>query len=435
MTLSTDELLRPFVRGIRGREDFRLGVELEFFPVRRADLRMVSYDGDGGIGTILEEMASRHGWTPVRERENIVGLCREGDTVTLEPGGVIEYSSKPVTTMAEIESRSRRFLDEALAVVRPLGAALLPIGFHPHESPDSVELVPKSRYGFMYDYMPRVGSTGRFMMKVTSAVQVAIDYETEADALRKLRLAARLTPVFVALSANSLVRDGAVSDRASNRAHVWLDTDRSRCGFQPFLDDETAGFADYADWALDTPMYFVVREGKQVSMSGRTFREFLAAGAPDEGGRKLEPTPGDWELHLNTLFPWVRLRHFIEIRSFDMNPCPVTLAFAALVKGIFYSEPAIAAAESLCSTVDTGLRDELLDAAIARGLDGEARGHSLRGMSRRLLAMARQGLDAPEPAGSGCLDPLDARVATWSFEKATSDFDNLDEALRSLLIS
>ncbi len=434
MALSPDDLLLPFRGGITPRGDFRVGIELEYFPVRRADLRMVPYGAQPGIQTVLETMAASGRWEPINEGDLIVGLSRADGHVTLEPGGVIEYSTAPAETIDATRALVEAFLGEIASVMAPLDLALLPVGFHPIDAPDDVELVPKDRYRFMYDYMPRVGGRGRWMMKVTCAIQVAIDFDSERDAMRKLRLAAGLTPLLVALSANSMAREGRVSDRASNRAHAWLDTDPARCGFQPFVFDENAGFRDYVEWALDAPVYFVTRDGRQIPLGEHAFRELLAGRVRDRDGGTIEPTAADWDLHLGTLFPWVRMRHFIEIRSFDMTPWSLALALAALVKGVFHDRDALVRAETLAAP-DRRAADNLLDAAIARGLDGETAGRSLRSDARELLRAARRGLERCDPTGAAALSPLDDRVETWSFAAERDTLGaGLDRRLREMLV-
>ena len=412
MALSTEDLLTPFLRGIKTQEAFKLGVELEYFPVDRNTLRILPFSGERGIARVLETMVGQSGYSPVHEGQNVIGLERnDGASVTLEPGGAMEYSSAPARSLREVESQTRRFLSDLEAVMADQDTGLMAVGFHPFDTPQNVQLVPKSRYRFMYDYMPSVGSTGRFMMKVTCSVQIAIDFDSEADAMRKFRLAAQLTPVFVALSANSSMAEGACTERASNRAFVWLDTDPSRCGFQTFAFGDESRFDDYVEWALDAPMYFLRRRDELIDMSGQPFRQFNAGVTP--GG---EPTLSDWELHLNTLFPWVRLRDFIEIRCFDMNPLPISMALVALVKGIFYHEPSLKAAESLCSGFDAETTTGLLHAAINRGLDGVYGKVSLRDLARLLVSNSRQGLAAATASDVSFLDPLESLTEEWTFD-------------------
>jgi len=229
--LDDTDLLVPFMSGITAPKDFRLGVELEYFPVHLSDLSLVPYDFDPGIRDILYDLASQYGWSPVYEGTNVIELLRGDERITLEPGGVIEYSSPPLATVWHIERAMTEFLEELTTVVKPMAMGILPLGFHPFATPDEVALVPKQRYHIMDAYMPQVGTMGRHMMKLTCSTQVTIDFYSEADAMRKVQLAAKLTPFFVALSANSVVQERCYAHRASTRVHVWAGTDPARTGF------------------------------------------------------------------------------------------------------------------------------------------------------------------------------------------------------------
>lgn len=411
MTRAVD-LTLPFSCCITSPEDFRLGVELEYFPVDLNTFAIVPYDAPHGIRGILARLMAAYNWTPVYEAHHVVALTRHHEHITLEPGGVIEYSSLPCRTIWGLEQAIARFLREIISVTRTLGIGILPLGFHPFATPDDVALVPKSRYQIMEDYMPLVGTHGRHMMKLTCSTQVTIDFCSEADAMRKMQLAARLTPFFLALSANSTLCQGHSSGLASRRGQAWLRTDAARTGLPDFLFHQKASFTDYAEWALDVPMYFLERGGEKIVLGHCSFDDFLAYGIElPHTSRRTYATQDDWQLHLTTVFPWVRLRSYLELRVFDIHAPEVVVALLALVKGLFYSETSLQALEDLVGAYDKTTTERLLHAAIADGVDGQACHVSIREVTLTLLDIAQNGLTAQEQAEEHYLIPLETIIA------------------------
>ena len=392
-SLADLDLLVPFTSGHTAPKDFRLGVELEYFLVHLSDLSLVPYDADPGVRDILYDLALQYRWSPVYEGTNIIELLRGAERVRLAPGGVIAYASPPLTTVWHIESAMREFLEELFTVVKPMAMGILPLGFHPLASPDEVALVPRQHYHIMDAYMPQVGTTGRHMMKLTCATHVMIDFSSEADAMRKVQLAAKLTPCFVALSANSAVQERRFAGRASTRVHAWAGTDPARTGFPDFLFWENASFMDYVEWALDVPIYFLERWGQKMVVGHWSFRDFLERGIALPNGRgRTYATPGDWQLHLTTVFPWVRLRHNIELRAFDINAPDIVLAIVALVKGLFYSASSLNAVEALVGTYDKATVEALLQEAMCYGVEAHVDDMSLRDIISNLIDIAKNSL-------------------------------------------
>jgi glutamate--cysteine ligase len=241
------------------------------------------------------------------------------------------------------------------------------------------------------------------MMKQTATVQANIDYADERDAMRKLRVGMGIAPVVNALFANSPVSDGDLNGYLSFRGYIWTDTDRARCGLLPFAFRDDAGFADYVAWALDVPLYFLLRRGRYVeSVTGMPFRHFLEHGA---GGERA--TLDDWQLHLTTLFPEVRLKSYIEFRSADSQPPERLLALPALVKGLLYEPDCLQASYDL---VKRWRFDEVADLyrdALREGLAARLRGISGLEYARELYAIAVEGLRRHGALGP---DGVDERV-------------------------
>jgi len=382
------QLVEFFERAGKPRDQWRIGTEYEKVAVRAGDGHAVPFSGSGGIEALLSGLAERYGWEPVLGKEHVVALQGEKAAITLEPGGQLELSGEVCDTVHCARAEFGRHVEEILAVGRDLGIMFLGLGMQPLSRLEDIEWVPKRRYGIMGPHMLRVGTLGHRMMKQTAGVQVNLDYEGEADAMRKMRVGMGLVPLLTAMFANSPVSDGDLNGFASFRGHVWLHTDPARCGVLPFVFHDGAGFEEYAEYALDVPMYFIVRDGRWFDMTAHSFRDFLQHG--HEGHRA---TMADWSDHLTTLFPEVRLKAYIEIRPFDSPPPELMLAVPALVKGIFYENDCLLAAWDLVKRWSWEERMELLAETHRNALRARVRRIELVELARELLAIAGAGLE------------------------------------------
>ena len=217
--------------------------------------------------------------------------------------------------------------------------------------------MPKSRYRIMRAYMPKVGSMGLDMMSRTCTVQVNLDFGSEQDMVQKFRTSLALQPVATALFANSPFLEGQPSGYLSYRSHVWEDTDPDRTGMLPWVFDSSMGFERYVDYMLDVPMYFVYRDGDYHDASGQSFRDFLAGKLPVLPGEL--PTIKDWEDHLTTAFPEVRLKRFLEMRGADGGPWDSLCALPAFWAGLLYHQPSLDAAWDIACSWSIEERQEL----------------------------------------------------------------------------
>lgn len=338
---SRHELIEWFAAGEKPPMQWRIGTEHEKFAFRISDLGPVAYHGEGGIRHVLEELIRRFAWEPILEDGNIIGLrrSRSDAVISLEPGGQLELSGAPLSSLHETRAELLKHFDEVRSVSRDLGLGFTGLGHAPTWRLDETPSMPKGRYAIMKRYMPTVGRLGLDMMYRTATVQVNLDFSSEADMVKKLRVAMALQPVVSALFANSPFRDSSVSGMLSTRCNAWLDTDAARCGIPPFVFASGMGYERYADYALDVPMYFVYREGRYIDVSGQSFRRFL------EG--KLSQLPGelprlsDWVDHVSTLFPEVRLKRYLEMRGADSGDLDHLCALPALWVGILYDQAAL----------------------------------------------------------------------------------------------
>jgi len=384
------ELELIFVQSCKPRGQWRVGAEAEKFGVDAKTGAPLPYRGDRGVEKILHVLVERHGWTEESEYPGAppIALRRGEASVTLEPGAQLELSGAPMPNMHAIASELVSHLSELREVSQELDIVWLGVGFHPFARQDELDWVPKSRYKIMREYLPTRGQYALDMMRRTATVQANYDYSSEADALRKLRIALKLAPLTTAIFANSPFVEGAITGEVSRRARVWLDVDPDRTGLVPQTWREGAGFSTYIQWALDCPMFMIKRAGHAVDNRGQTFRDFLKNGF---NGHRA--TMGDWEMHLNTLFPEVRLKRTIEIRGADSLPTSTFAALPALWTGILYDDTALAEAEGLCADFTV----EELAAVRARipyeGLRAPFRGKTLAAHAEILVDIADHGLE------------------------------------------
>ena len=385
---SIDQLVEQFHRAGKPRARWMIGTEYEKVAVERASGKAAPFSGPRGIEAVLRGLAERYGWEPKEEDGRVVALAREGASITLEPGAQLELSGEQCPTIHCTQAELATHVREVVSVGGELGIAFLGLGMQPMSPLDEIEWVPKQRYRIMGPYMTRVGTLGQRMMKQTATVQANIDYGDERDAMLKLRVGMGLAPLVNAMFANSSISDGGLNGYMSFRGHVWTDTDRARCGLLPFVFREGASFADYIEWALDVPLYFILRGGRyRTEVTGVPFRRFLAEGVAGE-----RATLDDWNLHLTTLFPEVRLKGYIEIRSADSQPPERMLALPALVKGVFYTQDCLEAAWDLVKGWSFEERVALWGDVHREALLARFKGVKVIELARELYAIAEEGL-------------------------------------------
>ncbi len=384
------ELTAYLEAGCKPQADWRIGTEHEKFAYRLSDLRPLPYDGPDGIRAVLEALRHQFAWEPIYEGEFLIGLSRDGCTVSLEPGGQVELSGKPLATLHETCEEVNEHLRQVRMVGEQLGVGMIGLGFQPIWTRDQTPWMPKGRYKIMHAYMPKRGGLGLDMMTRTCTVQVNLDFSSEADMVRKFRVGLALQPVATALFANSPFVDGKPTGFQSYRAHVWTDTDPDRCGDLPFVFEDGFGFERYVQYALDVPMYFVYRQGQYIDVSGQSFRAFLDGKLPSLPGER--PLMTDWSDHLTTLFPDVRLKKFLEMRGADGGPWRRLCALPALWAGLLYDTVALDAAWDLVKGWTLEDRSYLRREVPRSALETPFHGRTVRELARDVLAIAQQGL-------------------------------------------
>lgn len=388
-----ETLIDYLAEGCKPANEWRIGTEHEKFPFYTDGNRPVSYGGDKGIRTLLESMQAILGWEAIFDEGNIIGLVEPTGqgAISLEPGGQFELSGAPLSTVHQTCREVNAHLAQVHQIAEPLGIGFLGLGASPAWTLAEIPAMPKSRYKIMADYMPKVGSNGLDMMYKTSTIQVNLDFSSETDMRRKMQFSMKLQPVATALFASSPFTEGKPNGFLSWRSEIWRDTDNNRAGILPFVFSPQFGFADYVEWALDIPMYFVLRDGHYHNATDVTFRQFMN-GALKDRVPDSHPIISDWINHLSTLFPEVRLKQFLEMRGSDGGPWRRICALPAYWVGLLYDEEALAETEALVQDWTAAEVQEMRDRVPTLALKTPFRNTTLTELARETLKIARKGL-------------------------------------------
>ena len=392
---SVQELTDYLAAGNKPKEDFRIGTEHEKFAFFRTDNSPVPYFGESSISGLLKGLQQKSGWDPILDGDNIIGLGAPNGmgAISIEPGGQFELSGAPLETIHETCKESNTHLATLREIAEPMGIRFLGIGGSPKWTLAETPVMPKSRYEIMTRYMPKVGTKGLDMMYRTCTIQVNLDFSSEADMRKKMRVSMKLQSLATALFASSPFTEGKLNGLLSWRGDIWRDTDNLRSGLLDFTFREDFGFHDYVEWALDVPMYFIVRDSRYHDCTHVTFRQFMNGALKGEVAA-WEPTMGDWTNHLSTLFPDVRLKRFLEMRGADGGPWRRICGLPAFWVGLLYDDAALDAADMLTKDWTFDEVDTLRNAVPAEGLKAKFRGHALYETAREVIAVSKAGLKA-----------------------------------------
>ncbi len=388
------EMVNWIAAGCKPEPEWLIGTEHEKIGFDLSTLKPLPYAGDTGIFAMLEGL-KKFGWKGVVENGYLIALKRDGASVSLEPGGQFELSGAPLKTIHQTCGEVNQHLREVKQVADKIGAGFLSLGFRPDTRLEDVPIMPKGRYNIMRAYMPKVGTHGLEMMFRTCTVQVNLDFASEPDMVKKMRVSLALQPIATALFANSPFTDGRPNGYNSYRSRIWLDTDADRTGMLPFAFEAGFGFEQYVDYALDVPMYFVHRSNKNggedyLDASGKSFRDFLDGKLDILPGEK--PSIADFEDHLSTIFPEVRLKQLLEMRGADTGPWNQLCALPAFWVGLLYDQAALDAAWDWVKDWSEEERDQLRRDVPKYGLAAKFRTGTILDLVKRALVLSREGL-------------------------------------------
>jgi len=396
---SFDQLASYMESGCKPKDEWRIGTEHEKFGYCKDSLLPIPYEGPSGVKAMLEGLRDKHGWAPVEEAGALIGLTKGGANVSLEPGGQLELSGAPLETIHQTCDEVNVHLREVKDIADKVGVGFIGLGAAPVWMHDQMPVMPKGRYRLMTSYMDKVGTMGKSMMYRTCTVQVNLDFSSEADMVRKFRVALALQPVATALFANSPFFEGQPNGHKSWRSRIWRDLDASRTGTLPFVFDQGFGFEQYVDYALDVPMYFVYRDGQYIDALGQSFRDFLKGQLPALPGET--PTLSDWADHLTTIFPEARIKKYMEMRGADGGPWRRLCALPAFWVGLMYDNASLDAAWDLVKHWDAETREAWRVEASVMGLQANVGGRRMIDLAAEALDISRAGLKARARPGLG----------------------------------
>ena len=436
--LEKSDILKLYTKGYTSPVDYKIGMEYERLPISKTSLKAVDYWDANGVNNILRDFAGENSWDYIVDGSNIVGLAKGHDTITLEPGSQIEISLKPENTISQIKNKITEINEGLYSVIADKDITLLNYGVSPYSTYKTINLIPKRRYKIMAKYL--WGILSDVMMRETAGIQCCIDFKDEEDAMRKFKLANKLTPFMTAMFANSPIRGGVDTGYKSFRALSWLNTDNDRCGFVGKISEEFS-FEDYIDCIMKTPMIFIHRDSQPVDIDGNiTFEEFMKTGY-----KGLMPVLEDYELQANLCFPEVRMRNFIEIRNHDCVGGDLKYSVLAIYKGIFYDKTAMEECEELLKNLQYNDYSNLRYNVPKHALQTPVKKYYVSDYAKEIIKIAEKSLKNMQTGENMYLNPIkeftmnnmspaDVILKKWNFfwnkdprklVKYLSDFENL----------
>lgn len=395
--IDKNQLLEIFFRGCKTQE--KIGVESEKLLVYKNSFKAVNY---ADIVKILENF-DENKWQKLYENNNLIGLKGEIGTISLEPGSQIEISLKPYNSLAEITTKLQQYYIELSTYAEKINAIVLNSGIQPISTFEDIRIIPKQRYKYMTKYLPTKGNSPFIMMRETAGIQANFDYTSEQDAIRKLSLALKMSPIISTIYANSPIRNNKFTGYKSNRSYSWLNVDEQRCGYisQKLFDkNEKFTFKDYVEVLLDIPMIFIQR-GNTCFETNQTFREFMQNGFM---GRSA--TLKDWETHLSLFFPDVRLKSYVEIRNHDAQNSAMTFSVPAFWKGIMYRPAAIEEIENILSKFVYQDFMELRKNSLTQSINAKLGKYSILDLAREFFDISFASLKAFNEKEENYLTPV-----------------------------
>jgi glutamate--cysteine ligase len=383
--LNKQQLIEYLEQGNKKPEEWGIGTEHEKFLYRKDNLQRLGHNTQPGISRVMQLMA-KDGWQPIREAGNIIALKKDGAFITIEPGGQFELSGKNFNNIHQTYCETRSHFEDLSKICKEIDAVTLALGFDPVRSREEMHWMPKERYHIMKAYMPSKGGLGLDMMTRTATIQVNLDYESEEDMIKKMRVGQALQSTATALFANSPFTQGRPNGYLSYRAQIWEDTDPDRCGFLPFIFDTDFGFEKWVDYLLDVPMYFILRNGQYIDSKKMTFRSFM------NGKHALKPTIEDWETHISTVFPDIRLKRFIEMRGADASCVSHIAALSAFWVGLLYDADALDESYEIIRKWDVETIRKVREQVPRLALKASADNLNIQDIAKQMLKISAAGL-------------------------------------------
>ena len=395
--LEISDITDLFSAGCKNEE--KIGMEYERLPINRETKQAVPYSGCYGVSEFLRTFAREHNWDYIFDNDNIIGLKKLHDTITLEPGCQVELSIEPEFTVQKLKEKIDSIDLKFKEILDLFNMDLLAYGVYPNTTYHNIQIQPKRRYHVMADYL--WGILSDVMMRETAGIQVGIDFKSEEDAMHKFYIANLLSPFMTAVFANSNIRGGVDTSYKSFRALAWLNTDNDRCGFATVLS-KNLEFKDYVYSVLNSPMIFIERNNELIEINGKiNFTQFMK-----DGYEGFEATLDDFKLHANLFFPEVRLRKFIEIRNHDCVGNDLQYAVPAFYKGIMYDNNALESVEKMLGKISSVEISNLRYEVPRYGLDTKINGNSVKDISKELFDISYSALKSKNDSDREFLNPV-----------------------------
>ena len=395
-----DRIVQYFRKQEKTPDNLKIGAEFEHFIIRGTDLSSVHYEeiDKNGIRDFLYFLVQK-GWRGSFEGDNLIGLEKDGTTVTLEPGAQVELSTQHSSKLADIENIYMNFLQDVMPWLKDNGQLLFALGYLPFSKIEDIPFIPKQRYVYMSEYLRTKGKYAINMMKGTASTQLTLDYLNEEDFSLKFQVACYLAPLLAILTDNSPIFEGKRYRHHALRTNVWLHCDNDRCGIIPHAFNKDFGYETYAQYILDRPSITLLRDGQLCYTQDEPFKAIFESD---------EFTDKELEHVLTMFFPDVRTKQFIEIRTADSIPYPLNFAYLALLKGLLYDCKNI---KTIHETV-TGCFEfkkilKLQKEIIQKGLKAKACDKDVMEPILKFVNLAKEGLIEEEKK---YLDPLYALV-------------------------
>ena len=306
-----------------------------------------------------------------------VGYVNEKYSVSLEPSCQFEISINPYSSLTVIESVYREFLELWEPVFRERGYSIVTSGNLPSVEqgkvhPDEITLTPKKRYQYMDAYFRQSGKYGKYMMRASASTQVSVDYSSESDLVRKLRVLQKISPVLMLMMENKTVAGSTLPDVPDKphlfRIQEWDDLDPDRTGFFPHSMEADFGYEQIANVVYRTPLILLTDNGTTSYVGNKNAEDLLNEGVIAEEELDQTRRKNLTEHFLSMGFFHFRIKKYIEIRVADSVPINKALGYVALLKGIVYSDQNLTLLEEELSDIDT--IDKIQDAVIKIEKDG-----------------------------------------------------------------
>lgn len=377
------EVLR---KGEKEDRNFKVGVEFEHIVVKKNNFESVSYFGREGIEEILRELLHKR-YEGEYEQDYLIGLKKEDNYVSIEPGAQLEFSARPCKDIKEIEQLYLSFVNDVVPILESKGAMMLGIGFLPKTSIQQIKFIPKKRYEYMSNYFKTKGKYAHYMMKGTASLQVSIDYFDEKDFVKKFKVANLLSPLFSIITDNAPIFEGELYRKNSVRTMIWNDMDDSRCGNVLGVMSKVYGYREYAEYILNVEPILIVKDGRIKNTENETVASIMDTCVFNQN---------EIEHLMSMVFPDVRAKQYIEIRTGDSLPYPLNLSYVALIKGLFYNEKSLDYLLLLAQEIGEGDLLRWKENILEKGFDANILGCTTKELISVIFDLSKKGLSHEE---------------------------------------